>query len=37
VTISIPVGRVHGFRVLGSEPLVTYGIHTFGKRVVNYK
>jgi dTDP-4-dehydrorhamnose 3,5-epimerase-like enzyme len=37
VTISIPAGRVHGFRVLGDQPLVTYGIHTFDKRVVNYK
>jgi len=37
VTISIPAGRVHGFRVLGDKQLVTYGIHTFGKRVVNYK
>jgi quercetin dioxygenase-like cupin family protein len=37
VTISIPAGRVHGFRVLGDEKLVTYGIHTFGKRIVNYK
>ena len=37
VTISIPAGRVHGFRVLGSEPLVTYGIHSFGKRIVNFK
>jgi quercetin dioxygenase-like cupin family protein len=37
VTISIPAGRVHGFRVLGDEPLVTYGIHTFGQRIVNFK
>ena len=37
VTISIPAGRVHGFRVVGDEPLVTYGIHTFPKRIVNYK
>jgi quercetin dioxygenase-like cupin family protein len=37
VTISIPAGRVHGFRVLGDARLVTYGIHTFGKRIVNYK
>ena len=37
VTISIPAGRVHGFRVLGNKPLVTYGIHSFGKRIVNYK
>lgn len=37
VTISIPAGRVHGFRVLGDKLLVTYGIHTFPKRIVNYK
>ena len=37
VTISIPANRVHGFRVVGEEPLVTYGIHTFNKRIVNYK
>ncbi|HEX3885137.1 MAG TPA: cupin domain-containing protein [Stellaceae bacterium] len=37
VTISIPPNTVHGFRVLGDERLVTYGIHSFGKRVVHYK
>jgi len=37
VTVSIPANRVHGFRVLGNEPLVTYGIHTHPKRIVNYK
>jgi len=37
VTISIPAGRVHGFRVTGDRPLVTYGIHTHGKRIVSYK
>jgi mannose-6-phosphate isomerase-like protein (cupin superfamily) len=37
VTISIPAGRVHGFRVVGDQPLVTYGIHTFPKRIVNYQ
>ena len=37
VTISIPAGRVHGFRVLGDRPLVTYGIHTFPLRFVNFK
>ncbi|HEY1796539.1 MAG TPA: cupin domain-containing protein [Stellaceae bacterium] len=37
VTISIPAERVHGFRVLGDAPLVTYGIHSFGKRIVNFK
>ncbi len=37
VTISIPAGQVHGFRVVGDQPLVTYGIHTNPKRIVNYK
>jgi mannose-6-phosphate isomerase-like protein (cupin superfamily) len=37
VTIAIPAGQGHGFRVLGDEPLVTYGIHTHPKRIVNYK
>ena len=37
MTISIPADRVHGFRVVGDKPLVTYGIHTFNKRVVNYQ
>lgn len=37
VTVSIPANTVHGFRVLGDEPLVTYGIHTHPKRIVNYK
>ena len=37
VTLSIPAGRVHGFRVVGQEPLVTHGIHTNPKRIVNYQ
>jgi len=37
VTISIPPNRVHGFRVVGEEPLVTYGIHTNPKRIVDYE
>ncbi len=37
VTLSIPPNTVHGFRVLGEEPLVTYGIHTHPKRIVNYR
>ena len=36
VTISVPANRVHAFRVVGDRPLVTFGIHTFGKRIVNY-
>jgi quercetin dioxygenase-like cupin family protein len=37
VTIAIPANRVHGFRVIGDQPLVTYGIHVSGKRIVDYK
>ena len=37
VTIVLPANRNHAFRVVGDEPLVTFGIHTFGKRIVNYK
>ena len=37
VTISIPANTVHGFRVIGDEPLVTYGIHTHPKRIVSYR
>jgi mannose-6-phosphate isomerase-like protein (cupin superfamily) len=36
VTIAVPANRVHAFRVVGDQPLVTFGIHTFGKRIVNY-
>jgi quercetin dioxygenase-like cupin family protein len=36
VTIAVPTNRVHGFRVVGDRPLVTFGIHTHGKRIVNY-
>jgi quercetin dioxygenase-like cupin family protein len=37
VTIAIAANRVHGFRNLGDKPLVTFGIHAFGKRIVNYQ
>ena len=36
VTIIVPANRVHAFRVVGDRPLVTFGIHTFGRRIVNY-
>jgi quercetin dioxygenase-like cupin family protein len=36
VSIVLPANRVHAFRVVGEKPLVTYGIHTFGKRIVDY-
>ncbi len=36
VTIALPANRVHSFRTIGDRPLVTFGIHTSGKRVVDY-
>jgi len=36
ITIVVPANRVHAFRVVDNQPLVTFGIHTFGKRIVNY-
>ncbi len=36
VTIAVPANRLHGFRTLGDKPLVTFGIHTSAKRIVNY-
>jgi quercetin dioxygenase-like cupin family protein len=36
VTIAVPANRVHAFRVVGDRLLVTFGIHTYGKRIVNY-
>jgi quercetin dioxygenase-like cupin family protein len=37
VTVVLPANRPHAFRAVGHEPLVTLGIHTFGKRIVNYR
>jgi quercetin dioxygenase-like cupin family protein len=37
VTVLLPADRPHAFRVVGDEPLVTLGIHTNGKRIVNYQ
>jgi quercetin dioxygenase-like cupin family protein len=37
VTVVLPANRPHIFRVVGDQPLVTLGIHTFGKRIVNYQ
>jgi quercetin dioxygenase-like cupin family protein/dienelactone hydrolase len=36
-TIVFPAGRVHSFRTVGDQTLVTLGIHAFGKRVVRYQ
>jgi len=37
ITIALPAHRPHGFRVVGDMPLVTYGIHASGKRIVAYR
>ena len=37
VTVVLPANKPHAFRVVGDQALVTFGIHTFGKRIVNYK
>jgi mannose-6-phosphate isomerase-like protein (cupin superfamily) len=36
VTIAVPANRVHAFRVVGDQPLVTFAVHANGKRIVNY-
>ena len=36
VTVALPPDRPHVFRTVGDQPLVTFGIHTHGKRIVNY-
>jgi len=36
VTIALPANRVHSFRTIGDRALVTFGIHTSGKRIVDY-
>jgi quercetin dioxygenase-like cupin family protein len=36
VTVAVPANRVHGFRTLGDKPLVTFGIHSSEKRIVDY-
>ena len=36
VSIALPANRPHAFRVVGERPLVTFGIHASGKRIVNY-
>ena len=36
VSIVLPANRQHAFRVVGDQPLVTFGIHTSDKRIVDY-
>jgi mannose-6-phosphate isomerase-like protein (cupin superfamily) len=36
VTLVVAANQRHAFRAVGTEPLVTYGIHCNGKRLVDY-
>jgi mannose-6-phosphate isomerase-like protein (cupin superfamily) len=36
VSITLPAHRPHAFRVVGDRPLVTFGIHASGQRIVDY-
>ena len=36
VSIVLPANRQHAFRVIGDQPLVTFGIHASGRRIVDY-
>ena len=36
VSIALPANRPHAFRVVGEEPLVPFGIHISGSRIVDY-
>ena len=36
VSIALPANRPHAFRVVGDQPLITFGIHLSDKRIVNY-
>lgn len=35
-TLELPPGVKHGFRVTGTKPLKTYGVHASPERIVNY-
>ena len=36
ITLVVAANTRHAFRATGDEPLVTYGVHCNGKRVVHY-
>ena len=36
VSIALPANRPHAFRVVGDQPLVTFGIHISSARLVDY-
>jgi len=37
VSVMVPPNLRHSFRALGDRPLVTFGIHAHGKRIVDVK
>jgi mannose-6-phosphate isomerase-like protein (cupin superfamily) len=37
VSIMVAPGVKHAFRAVGDTPLVTFGVHAHGKRIVDYK
>jgi mannose-6-phosphate isomerase-like protein (cupin superfamily) len=37
ITVVVAPHTRHAFRALGEEPLVTYGVHCNGKRIVQYQ
>jgi mannose-6-phosphate isomerase-like protein (cupin superfamily) len=37
VSVMVPPNLKHSFRTIGDRPLVTFGIHAHGKRIVDYK
>ena len=37
VSVLVPPNLRHSFRAVGDRPLVTFGIHAHGKRIVDYK
>src|SRR3954447_14396510 len=37
VSVIVPANQRHTFRNVGDVPLVTFGIHAHGKRIVDYK
>ena len=36
-SVMVPPNVKHAFRAVGDRPLVTFGIHAHGKRIVTYK
>jgi len=36
VSIALPANQPHAFRVIGDQPLVTFGTHVSDRRIVEY-